>query len=166
MPKSEVRYRRSKLISSAAVHGLFLRNGWKDWHTRRDTKEYIARALFVASAWLDGKAIGIGALYGDGRFTTSIETLLVDQEFRKRGIGTTLLKILLAAARRRHPYSLITDVHLKKTERMYARLGFKRHKGSVYLDHGPTQERFIAHVEKSRAARKKLAGRKSQGISG
>ena len=153
MVNGEVRYERSKSISIGAVHKLFLRNGWKDWHTRRDTKEYVARALFVATAWLGRKAVGIGALYGDGLFTVSIETLLVDQKFRRCGIGSALLKMLIGKAEALRPYSFTTDVHLRFTERLYARHRFQRHKASIYLDHAPTVARVVALVRKRRAAR-------------
>jgi GNAT superfamily N-acetyltransferase len=155
----EVRYERSKRIAVGAVHRLFVRNGWKDWHTRRDTARYIARALFVATAWSGRKAIGMGTLYGDGLFTTSVETLLVDHEFQRRGIGTTLLKMLLEKVDELRPYSFSTDVHLRHTERLYARFGFERHQGSVFLDHAPTVRRFTALVRKRRASLKLRANR-------
>lgn len=159
MVNGEVRYERSKSISIGAVHKLFLRNGWKDWHTRRDTEQYVARALFVATAWSGRKAIGIGTLYGDGIFTTSVETLLVDHVFRRRGIGTTLLKMLLKKVEELRPYSFTTDVHLRQTERLYSRFGFERHTASAYLDHVPTVNRFIALVRQRRVSRKLRANR-------
>ena len=162
MVNCEVRYKRTKRIPIGAIHNLFLRNGWKDWHTRRETEQYIARALFIATAWSGQKAIGIGTLYGDGLFTTSVETLLVDREFQRRGIGTTLLKMLLAKVEGFHPYSLTTDVHLRHAERLYARFGFKRHKASVFLDHVPTANRFIALVRQRRVSRKLRANRSGQ----
>ena len=157
MVNGGVCYKRSKRIPSEAVHKLFLRNGWKDWHTRRDTEQYLTRALFVVTAWRGRKAIGIGTLYGDGLFATSVETLLVDREFQRQGIGTALLRMLLAKVEELRPYSVSTDVHLRHTERLYARFGFKRHKASIYLDHAPTVDRLNALVRQRRAARNQAA---------
>ena len=64
-------------MSASAILSLFRRNEWREWFTLQDTEDLLRYALFVASAWDGCRAVGIATLFGDGRFYTRLDTLLV-----------------------------------------------------------------------------------------
>ena len=80
----KITYRTSKQVSASAILSLFRRNEWREWFTLRDTEDLLRHALFAASAWHGRRAVGIATLFGDGRFYVHLDTLLVDEPYRRQ----------------------------------------------------------------------------------
>ncbi len=65
-----------------------------------------------------------------------LEDLLVKEEYRKRGIGTALIKEALAEAKRLKCYKIIGTSRNSRTEvhRFYEKLGFKKYGVEFRID--------------------------------
>jgi GNAT superfamily N-acetyltransferase len=146
MPRTVVGLRTSKRISASAVHALFQRMQWHDWFTLEDVRWYLDQALYVASAWDARRCVGVAVLDGDGRINTRLDTIVVDEAYQGRGIGTALVKKIMARVARLRPYYMQLDVYQKRTQRWYMQFGFVRNKGTWLLEHKPTADRLRARV--------------------
>ena len=78
-------------IPSSVVRELFVRNQWNDWLSDEDIKWYLDHSHYVASAWDDSHLVGIAVLVGDGRKYLELENLLIDEKYRRKGIGKALM---------------------------------------------------------------------------
>lgn len=144
-----ITYKTAKDVSARAILSLFRRNDWREWYTLDDTKYLVDRALLAATAWHGRQAVGIAVLWGDGRFYARLDTLLVDEGYRRQGIGTSLMELVVARLAELSPHYCEHDVHEEWLVRFYERFGFQRDEGP-WLVHGPTGERLGAYVEKMR----------------
>ncbi len=153
MGRTRVAIRTSRRISAKAVRDLFVRMQWHDWLTLEDVRWYLDHALYVASAWDAQRCVGVAVLTGDGRINTWLDTIVVDEEYQGKGIGTALVRKIMARVERLQPYSMMLDVYQRRTERWYTRFGFVRNKGTWLLAHKPTSDRLLACVAAVRGRR-------------
>jgi len=144
-----ITYRTSKEVRACAILSLFRRNEWREWFTIQDTRDLLRYALFVASAWDSRRAVGIATLFGDGRFYAWIDTLLVDEPYRRQGIGTHLVELVMDQVDKLGPHYCEHDTHEEWLVRFYERFGFELHEGPL-LVHRPTADRLTAYVEQRR----------------
>jgi GNAT superfamily N-acetyltransferase len=150
----KITYKTSKQVSASAVLALFRRNEWREWFTLRDTQDLLHNALFVASAWHGQRAVGIATLFGDGRFYARLDTLLVDSDWRRQGIGTVLIELVMQEVDHLKPHYCEHDTHEGWLVDFYECFGFVVSDGP-WLVHKPTEDRLSAYVERQRAALKK-----------
>ena len=160
----EIVYKTSKQVPARAVLALFRRNEWREWFSLEDTEALLARALFVASAWHGRQAVGVATLFGDGRFYTRLDTLLVDEEYRRQGIGTALVDLVMAEIERLEPHYCELDTHEDWLVVFYQRFGFEVSTGP-WLEHRPTGDRLGRYVARRRAMLKRTSGRR-QSLAG
>ena len=146
----KVTYKTTKEVSARAILALFCRNEWREWFTLRDTQDLLDIALFVATAWHDQRAIGIATLFGDGRFYTRLDTLLVDVDWRRQGIGTRLTELVIEKVNQLKPHYCELDTHLDWLVTLYKHFGFKVAEGP-WLYHKPTEDRLDVYVQSQRA---------------
>ena len=150
----EITYKTSNELSARAVLALFRRNQWRDWYTLDDTKYLLEQALLPATAWHGRRAVGIGVLWDDGRFYASLDTLLVDEAYRRQGIGTSLMELIMAKVEELRPHYCGHDIHEHWLLKFYERFGFQIAKGP-WLTHKVTESRLATYVEKRRKILKK-----------
>jgi GNAT superfamily N-acetyltransferase len=93
--------------------------------------------------------VGIATLFGDGRFYTRIDTLLVDESYRRQEIGTRLMELVVEQIDELGPHYCEHDTHEEWLVRFYKRFSFELHEGPL-LVHRPTSDRLSAYVEKRR----------------
>lgn len=142
-------YKTSQQVSASAILALFRRNEWREWFTLRDAQDLLKHALYVASAWHGRRAVGIATLFGDGRFYTRLDTLLVDEGWHRQGIGTALVKLTMAKIDELNPHYCELDTHEDWLVTFYERFGFEVSDGP-WLVHKPTDDRLGAYVKKRR----------------
>ena len=98
--------------------------GWVD---DADTCDFLAPALkgscAVCAAYCGGSLAGIGRALGDGVSDAYIQDVAVDPAFRRRGVGTGIVRALVAELRRRG-VDWIGLVGEPGTEDFYRSLGF------------------------------------------
>ena len=152
MSRTRVMLRTTRRISANAVHALFARMQWHDWFTREDVRWYLDHALYVASAWDGRRCVGVAVLDGDGRINTRLDTIVVDEAYQGRGVGTALVRKIMARVERLQPYYMQLDVYQRRTEHWYAQFGFVRNKGTWLLEHKPTADRMRRAVRVAREA--------------
>ena len=117
-----ITYRNSRDVSATAVLRLFRRNEWREWFTLADTEDLLRYALFITTAWHGRRAVGIATLYGDGRFYAHLDTLLVDESYRRQGIGTALMKLVIDELNVIQPHYCDHTTHEEWLVRFYERL--------------------------------------------
>jgi GNAT superfamily N-acetyltransferase len=150
-------------VSARAILALFHRNEWREWFTLQDAQDLLDIALFVGTAWHNQRAIGIATLFGDGRFYTRLDTLLVDEDWRRRGIATRLTKLVIEKVNQLKPHYCELDTHLDWLVTFYKRFGFEIAEGS-WLYHKPTEDRLDVYVQSQRAALKKRTNSKPSSV--
>ena len=152
-----ITYRTSKEVSARAILSLFRRNEWREWFTPRDTEDLLRYALYVASAWHGRRAVGIATLYGDGRFYARLDTLLVDESYRRQGIGTHLVGLVVGVIDELGPHYCEHDTHEEWLVHFYERFGFELEKGPLLLllEYRSNSDRLTAYVQKRRAQLKR-----------
>ncbi len=76
---------------------LFLTTGWnKKYQLEKDQlHEAIKHSWYCHSAYIDEKLVGFGRIICDGVVHALILDLIVDPDYRKRGIGRQILKSLI-----------------------------------------------------------------------
>ena len=148
--KSQITYRQDKGISAGAIRALFKRNEWYDWFTLKDVEWYLSHSLFVASAWHGRRAVGLAVLTGDGRIGIELDTLLVDESYRRRSIAKALVAIVVEEAKRREPYYFKVEVYEEQTEELYAGFGFQRNEGTWLLEYKGLADRLGQKVRRIR----------------
>lgn len=148
--KQEIIYKDAKDINARAVLELFRVNKWREWYSIKDTRDLFEYALYVATAWDQDRSIGICTLFGDGRFYARIDTLLVDEDYRRLGIGRHLVEMVVSEVNKLKPHYCELDTHEEWLVQMYKQFGFELHNGP-WLIHGPTEKRLISYVEMRRS---------------
>jgi len=150
----KITYKTSKQVSARAVLALFRRNEWREWFTLRDTQDLLDSALYVVSAWHGRRAVGVATLFGDGRFYTRLDTLLVDESWRHQGIGTAIVELIMEKINHLKPHYCEHDTHEDWLIPFYQRFGFEVSDGP-WLVHKPTETHLITYVKSRRAVLKK-----------
>jgi GNAT superfamily N-acetyltransferase len=118
----EIDYRLSPAIDNDALNHL-LADAWPD-HARRDFSRILPRSLGYVCAFAGNRVIGFVNVAWDGDMHAFLLDPMVQTEFRRRGIGTALVRHAANLARSKGAEWLHVDYepHL---EEFYAKCGFK-----------------------------------------
>jgi len=115
-----------------AAAKLYRIAGWVD---ESDGCGFLGTALgnscAVCAAYCDGKFAGMGRALGDGVSDAYIQDVVVDPAFRRHGVGSGIVRTLVAELRRRG-VDWIALVGEPGTERFYRSLGFESPAGYVF----------------------------------
>ena len=149
-----ITYKATKRISARSVQALFRHMEYSNWFTLKDTEWYLGHAVFVVSAWHSRKLVGLGVLTGDGRTEVVINTLLVDERYQRRGIGTHILERILQKVDAIKPYWCQVGACEEFGEKLYRKFGFTDG-GPTMLDHEPTSKRWTGKANRLREERRK-----------
>ena len=153
--KNKIVYKTNKKISSTAIYRFFRDNELNDWFSKTDTEFYIRKSLFLASAWDGLKCIGVGVLCGDGKINVELDVLVVDCSYRRFGVATTLIQMVLKKVNKLKPYHFKVEVFEESTEKFYAEFGFRKNEGTWLLEHEPTGDRLRKIATKVREKKRK-----------
>ena len=100
--------------------------GWPLW-AEEQVRSALANSACTVIAVDQGKTVGMGRLIGDGLYYIAAD-IVVRPDYQKRGIGTNIMKLLLAYAEEKTPDHGRSSVQLiaeKGKEPFYETLGFK-----------------------------------------
>ncbi len=115
--------------SGAEITALYTAVGWSAYTEKPDTlREAFRNSMLVLAAWEGEKLTGIIRAVGDGCTVIFIQDLLVLPEYRRRGIGSALLKSVLDRYPRVRQIELVTD-NTPGTVAFYRSLGFRELSG-------------------------------------
>lgn len=116
---------RPEAPEAAAFVGLFSATGWdpEGRLTVDGAREALARSWYAVSAYDRDRLVGTGRIVGDGLIHALLADVIVDPEYRGRGIGEAIVRRLVEECRR----AGIFDTQLfaaPGVRPFYERLGF------------------------------------------
>jgi len=120
-----ISYTQSALLSEQAVQALYDDNNWTSY-TRDMAKlmDAIRNSLAVISAWDGDTLVGLVRAVGDGQTILYIQDILVLKKYKRRGIGSNLMSMLLKAYSHIRQKVLLTD-EARETRGFYEANGFE-----------------------------------------
>lgn len=111
---------------------IYEKAGWKAYLEDGDKLERAYRnSLYILGAFEDTKLVGFIRCVGDGEHIIYVEDLIVDLEFKRRGIGRTLLQKAMEKYASVRMFTLITDAGDAVSNAFYKSVGM-----SVCMDGG------------------------------
>ncbi|MGI6365304.1 MAG: GNAT family N-acetyltransferase [Bacillota bacterium] len=120
-----IEYKETAVLPEPAVRELYADSNWSVY--TRDMPRLMAaigNSLKVISAWDGEILVGLVRAVGDGQTILYIQDILVLKAYRRRGIGTALLKGVLAACPDVRQKVLLTDDR-PETREFYQANGFQ-----------------------------------------
>jgi ribosomal protein S18 acetylase RimI-like enzyme len=122
-------------VDAEAVLELFRAEGWWPERTATAVRDVLDRGPAVA-ARVGNRVVGFARAVSDGAFRAYVEDVVVDQEFRGRGLALELLETLLAELPDGATTTLFCDPDLVG---LYQRAGFTETR-QVVMHRGPRTE--------------------------
>lgn len=113
-------------FNAEEIEPLYQSVGWTSYLRRPGLlQKAYAASLKILSAWDDDKLIGIVRAVGDGASILYVQDLLVLPEYQGKGVGSSLLKQMLACYPDVNQALLLTD-DTEATVRFYENAGFRK----------------------------------------
>lgn len=126
--RAQLRLTHSKRIDPAQVKALFRATGWTEDLARyspRQIRKLLRHSHLVLSAWNQKKLVGFASVISDGVLCGLVENLVVHPDYRRRGLGTRLLRELARAARRQRICLYVLGIRGKGGRAFFGRAGFQ-----------------------------------------
>jgi GNAT superfamily N-acetyltransferase len=116
---------RESLPDTSEYLRLFESAGWNREYrlSAEELRDAICHSWFLVAAYDQNKLVGTGRIISDGVFHALIVDVIVDPDYRRRGLGTVIMRRLLERCRA----SQVRDVQLFSARGkvpFYSRLGF------------------------------------------
>lgn len=104
---------------------LYRAVGWSNYYNWPEmVKQAFAGSLCTLAAYDAGRLVGLIRAVGDGYSSVLIQDILVYPEYQRRGIGTALMREMLARYAHVYQIQLATD-NTEKTKAFYRSQGFR-----------------------------------------
>lgn len=114
------KYKESEILS------LYTSVGWTAYTDNPlRVQAAFANSLFTLAAWDDSKLVGIIRVVGDGNTVILIQDLLIYPEYQRRGIGSRLVRAVLAKYKTVYQIQLLTEINDKNIS-FYQAVGFQQ----------------------------------------
>jgi GNAT superfamily N-acetyltransferase len=116
---------REKLPALDAYYQLFETTGWNQSYRADEDELYaaISSSWYVLSAYVNDDLAGFGRIISDGVLYALICDLIVKPSYQGQGVGSTLLKKLIAKCRQ-HKVRVIWLFSAKGKSAFYKNFGF------------------------------------------
>ena len=118
-----VRYSETRELPLASVVALYRANVW----SAADKPELLHKALLAShsliTAWDNSTLVGLGNAISDGYLVVYYPHHLVLPEYRRHGIGTEIMRRLIARYQGFHQHMLVAD---GRALEFYRKFGFER----------------------------------------
>jgi len=145
-----ITYKQTKRIPVGAAHAFFQRTQWWDWFSRSDAEWRLKHCLYLATAWHGRRMVGMAMLTGDGRIDVELYALVVERFYRRMGIGTTLMKMVMHRVAQLSPYIFYLESLDSRSDKFYRRFGFRCNKRTKLMEHGPTANTVVTQIRQMR----------------
>ena len=108
------------------IKALYEKEGWRAYLGNDE----MLRIAYESSLWVYGafdndRLIGLVRCVGDGQHILLVQDLIVDPEYRGKGIGTTLFKAAWDRYAHVRMFMVVTDLASPEANRFYQQLGMK-----------------------------------------
>lgn len=119
-----IAFEESSDINKEELYALYNDAGWTLYTNDIDhLKDAVANSLQTITARSDGKLVGLIRCVGDGKTIIYIQDILVLREYKRCGIGTRLVDIVLKKYHDVRQIVLLTD-DTEEVKEFYRSLGF------------------------------------------
>jgi GNAT superfamily N-acetyltransferase len=118
-----IRYSEIHDVPLESVLGLYRANDWSSAQKPELLHKALLASHSLVSAWDGSKLVGLGNAISDGYLVVYYPHLLVLPDYQGRGIGTELMRRLIARYEGFHQHMLIAD---GRALAFYRKCGFER----------------------------------------
>ena len=118
--------REYKHYDEREIIGLYSAVGWKAYTDDPESlRKGYENSLLVLGAYEGEQLVGISRVVGDGETIVFVQDILVFPEYRRKGIGTALLKEIMSKYGHVRQIELVTDSK-PETIAFYESAGFRK----------------------------------------
>ena len=90
----DIKYGVNAEINPAELQRLFRQTGWANGRSLDGIGRMIEHTYIHVSAWQEGRLVGFARAITDTIYRAVVDDVVVDEEYRGRGIGTELMRRL------------------------------------------------------------------------
>ena len=123
MSGSSITYSENRDIPLDAILRLYSAVEWSSANKPNELRGALLNSHSLLTAWDGGRLVGLGNAISDGHLVVYYPHLLVDPEFQRKGIGSELMRRLMAKYEGFHQHVLIAD---GRSIGFYEKCGFTR----------------------------------------
>ena len=109
MPGSSIVYSEIRDIPLDTILKLYSANEWSSAGKPAELHDALINSHSLITAWDRDRIVGLGNAISDGRLVVYYPHLLVDPEYHRQGIGSELMRRLMAIYEGFHQHVLIAD---------------------------------------------------------
>ena len=118
-----IRYSDTRELPLENILALYRANQWSSAEKPAQLQQALGNSHSLITAWEGPKLVGLGNAISDGCLVVYYPHLLVLPEYQRRGIGTELMRQLLARYTGFHQHVLLAD---GRAPGFYRKCGFQR----------------------------------------
>jgi len=132
-----LRISTSKRIDPRQVKALFRAGGWEEdlaSYRPAQIQKLLRHSHLVLSAWNQKELVGFASAVSDGVLCGLVENLIIHPAYRKRGLGTRLLRELAGRMKKQRITCLyVLGNRGKRAQTFFSRVGFHPLDWKIYL---------------------------------
>lgn len=119
----EISYAETKDIGSTQIVSLYEENAWSSAKRPQQLYAALMNSDTLISAWHGPDLVGLGNAITDGHLVVYYPHLLVRPTYRGRGIGRTIMEMMIAKYETLHQQMLVAD---ENAVPFYEKCGFRK----------------------------------------
>ena len=123
MKLADIQFKETRDIPIAKILPLYQANEWSSAEKPARLHQALMNSHALVSAWDADRLVGLGNAISDGHLVVYYPHLLVHPEYQGRGIGSELMRMLLAKYQGFHQHMLVAD---GRAIEFYQKCGFSR----------------------------------------
>ena len=123
MSSNDIRYSDTRELALESVVALYRANEWSSAQKPELLHKALLASHSLVTAWHYTKLVGLANAISDGHLVVYYPHLLVLPEYQRRGIGTELMRRLMARYEGFHQQVLVAD---GRALDFYRKCGFER----------------------------------------
>ena len=120
---ADIQIKETRDLSIEAVVALYQSLGWSAAEKPAVLHQALLGSHSLVTAWQGGRLVGLGNTISDGQLVVYYSHLLVAPEFQGQGIGTQLMRRLMAHYEGFHQHVLVAD---GRAIEFFRKCGFER----------------------------------------
>ena len=121
-----IEYKEFGLEEFERIKEIYQGEGWSAYlHDDEALKRAFDKSLYCLGAYDENKLIGFVRSVGDGEHIVLVQDLIVEAEYQRRKIGTTLLKHVWDRYINVRMFQVNTDIEDERDNQFYRSFGMK-----------------------------------------
>lgn len=120
---ADIQIKETRDLPIESVVALYQSLGWSAAEKPVALHKALLGSHSLVTAWQGGRLVGLGNTLSDGQLVVYYSHLLVDPEFQAQGIGTQLMRRLMAHYEGFHQHVLVAD---GRAIEFFRKCGFER----------------------------------------